>query len=46
MGHSVDTNGSKWIGHVFDHFTKFNILWAMPKKEAKYVVEGLKDHAI
>ena len=43
MGHSVDTNGSKWIAHVIDHFTKFNILWAMSKKEAKYVVEGLKE---
>jgi hypothetical protein len=32
----------KYISHVIDHFTSFNIMWPLEKKEAEEVVHGLK----
>ena len=32
----------KYICHVIDHFSGFNIIWAHERKDAKDVVEGLK----
>ncbi len=31
----------RWIAHYEDHFLKFHVLWAQPKKEMIYVVDGL-----
>ncbi len=32
----------KRIAHYEDHFMKFHVLWAQPKKEMVYVVDGLE----
>jgi hypothetical protein len=33
----------KWIAHYEDHFIKYHVLWAQPKKEMIYVVDGLEN---
>ena len=32
----------KYICHVIDHFSGYNIIWAHERRDAKDVVEGLK----
>ena len=40
MSTSADGN-YKWIGHVIDHFSKYNILFPMRQKEANEVASNL-----
>lgn len=46
MRHKPDTVGNKkfkYICHVIDHFSSFNVIWAMEQKSAAEVVQGIFD---
>lgn len=36
----------QWIGHCWDHFTKFHFLWPQTKKSAKEVVYNIRRHVL